>query len=61
MADAAQPHFPELAKRQAVQMCVDGATMSAAARAVGASVTSVSGWLKEDTRLRGNGCAPRNE
>ena len=57
VADAAQPHFPEHVKRQAVQMCIDGASMSAAARVVGASVTSVSGWLKEEGRLRGNGCA----
>ena len=42
-ADAAQPHFPEHAKRQAVQTRVDGASLSAAARMVGASVPAVSG------------------
>ena len=57
VTDAAQPRFPEHAKRQAVQMCVEGESMSEAARAVGASITSVSGWLKEDRRLRENGCA----
>ena len=51
-ADGAQPHFPEHVKRQAVQMRIEGASMSAAARVVGASVTSVSRWLGE-----GGGCA----
>ena len=46
-ADAARPRFPEQTKRQAVQMCVDGASISAAARVVGASVASVSGWIKK--------------
>ena len=51
-ADAAQPRFPEQVKLQAVQMCIEGASISAAARVVGASAASVSGWLKK----RG-GCA----
>ena len=46
-AEARQPQFPEHAKRQAVQMCVEGASVSAAARVVGASVPSVSGWVKK--------------
>ena len=45
-ADAARPRFPEQTKRQAVQMCIEGASISAAARVVGASATSVSGWVK---------------
>ena len=45
--DAAQPRFPEQTKRQAVQMCIEGASISAAARVVGASATSVSGWVKK--------------
>ena len=45
-ADAAQPRFPEQIKRQAVQMRIEGASISAA-RVVGASATSVSGWVKK--------------
>ena len=44
-ADAEQPRFPEQVKRQAVQMCIEGASMSDAARVVGASVATVSRWL----------------
>ena len=40
----------EHAKRQAVQMRVEGASVSAAARVVGASVPSVSGWVKKGGR-----------
>ena len=46
-AEVRQPQFPEHAKRQAVQMRVEGASVSAAARVVGASVPSVSGWVKK--------------
>ena len=46
-ADAAQPRFPEQVKRQAVKMRIEGASISAAARVVGASATSVSGWVKK--------------
>ena len=46
-ADAARPRFPEQTKRQAVQMRIEGASISAAARVVGASATSVSGWVKK--------------
>ena len=42
-ADAAQPRFPEQMNRQAVQMCMEGASISEATRVVGASVPSVSG------------------
>ena len=56
-ADAEQPHFPEHVKRQAVHMCVEGASISAVARVVRASAPSVSGWLKKWTiareRMRG--------
>ena len=45
-ADAERPRFPEQVRHQAVQMCMEGASISAAARVVGASVPSVSGWLK---------------
>lgn len=51
VAAADQPRFQEHAKRRAVQMRMEGASMTAA-RAVGASVTSVSGWLKEEGRIR---------
>ena len=37
---------PEQVKRQAVQMRIEGASISAAVRVVGASVPSVSGWVK---------------
>ena len=46
-ADAARPRFPEQTKRQAVQMRIEGASISAAARVVGASAASVSGWVKK--------------
>ncbi len=42
-AEAELPRFPEQVKRQAVQMCIDDESISAAARVVGASATSVSG------------------
>ena len=45
-ADAAQPRFQEQVKCQAVQMRIEGGSISAAARVVGASVPSVSGWVK---------------
>lgn len=45
--DAEQTHFPKHIKWQAVQMCIGGDSLSAAARVVGASVTSVSRWLGE--------------
>ena len=45
-ADAAQPRFPEQVKRQAVQMRIEGASISAA-RVLGASAASVSGWVKK--------------
>ena len=48
-ADAERTRFPEQAKWQAVQMCIEGASISAAARVVGASATSVSA---SDKRLR---------
>ena len=41
------PRFPEQTKRQAIQMRIEGASISAAARVVGASATSVSGWVKK--------------
>ena len=50
-ADAEQPHFPDPVKRQAVQMCVEGSGISAA-RVVGASVASVSGWVKKGAIAR---------
>ncbi len=56
-ADAERPHFPEHVKRQAVQMLIEGASMSEAARLVGASVASVSAWLKEERQSRGKECA----
>lgn len=56
-AAAEHPRFSEHAKRQAVQMCAEGSSMSAAARIMGASVASVSRWIKEAERLRGNGSA----
>ena len=40
MADAEQPRFPENVKRQAVQMRIEGGSISAAARVVGASVAT---------------------
>ena len=46
-AAAARPRFPEQTKRQAVQMRIEGASISAAARVVGASAASVSGWVKK--------------
>ena len=46
-AEAERPHFPDHAKRQAVRMYVEGASLSEAARVVGASVPAVSGWVKE--------------
>ncbi len=42
--------FPEHAERQAVQMRIEGASISAAARVVGASAASVSGWVKKGGR-----------
>ena len=56
-ADAAQPRFPEQTKRQAVQMRIEGASISAAARIVGASVVTVSRWLGQGGQLRLNECA----
>ena len=53
--------LPEQVKRQAVQMRIEGASISAAARVVGASVTAVSGWLKNEAialeRMRASGRA----
>ena len=46
-AYAAQSRFPEQVKRQAVKMRIEGASISAAARVVGASAASVSGWVKK--------------
>ncbi len=46
-ADAARPRFPGQVKRQAVKMRIEGASISAALRVVGASAASVSGWLKK--------------
>ena len=40
-ADAARPRFPEHAKRQAVQMCIEGASISAAA----VEERDGSGWI----------------
>lgn len=57
VADAEQPRFPDHAKRQAAQMRAEGASISAAARSVGASAATVSRWLKEEERLRGSDCA----
>ena len=54
-ADAEQQRFPEQTKRQAVQMRIEGASISAAARVVGASVASISGWVKRG-RLRLTKC-----
>ena len=56
-ADAAQPRFPEQVKRQAVQMRIEDASVSAAARVGGAGAASVSGWVKKGGKLRLNGCA----
>ena len=42
--------LPEQTKRQAVQMRIEGASISAAARVVGASAASVSGWVKKGGR-----------
>ena len=56
-ADAAQPHFPDHVKRQAVQMRIEGSRISAAARVVGASAASVSRWLGKGGKLCVNGCA----
>ena len=53
-ADAEQHHCPEYAKRQAVQMCVECTSLPATARVVGASISMVSGWIKE-VRLHLNG------
>ena len=47
MADAGRTRFPEQVKRQAVQIRIEGASISAAARVVGASAASVSGWVKK--------------
>ena len=55
-ADAERPRFPEQVKRQAVQMRIVSAIISAAARVVGASILSVNGRVKKG-RLRVNGCA----
>ena len=41
-ADAEQPRSPEQVKRQAVQVRIEGASISAATRVVGASTPSVS-------------------
>ena len=49
-ADAARLRFPEQTKRQAVQMRIEGASISVAARVVGASAASVSGWVKKGGR-----------
>ena len=46
-ADAAQPRFPEQTKRQAVQMRIEGASISATARVVGVAAPSVSGWVEK--------------
>ena len=45
-ASAVQSRFREQVKQQAVQMRIEGGSISAAARVVGASVPSVSGWVK---------------
>ena len=45
-ADAERPRFQEQVKLQAVQMRIEGGSISAA-RVVGASVPSVSGWVKK--------------
>ena len=48
-ADTELPRFPEHIKRQAAQMRIEGASISASARVVGASAASVSGWVKKGT------------
>ena len=54
VADAEHRRFPDHVKRQAVQMRIWGASIFAAARVVGASVTAVSRWLgKGDLRVNG--------
>lgn len=47
-ADAVQTHFPEHAKRQARQARIEGTSISATARIVGAIVTSVRHWLGQE-------------
>ena len=37
----------ERVKEQAVEMCIEGMSLSAAARVVGASVPTVSGWVRK--------------
>ena len=44
--EGAKRRFTAAQKEQAIKMCADGATLTAAARAVGASITTVSKWVK---------------
>ncbi len=55
-AGAKRHHFSERVKEQAVEMCIEGMSLSAAARVVGASVPTVSGWVKKRGFRRGRGC-----
>ena len=44
--EGAKRRFTAARKAQAIKMCADGMTLTAAARAVGASITTVSKWVK---------------
>ena len=44
--EGAKRRFTAAQKAQAIKMCADGMTLTAAARAIGASITTVSKWVK---------------
>ena len=50
-ADATQPRFPEQVKRQAVQMRIEGTSISAAARVVGVKSETIYSWVKKRSKL----------
>ena len=47
--EGAKRRFTAAQKEQAIKMYADGTTLTAAARAVGASITTVSKWVKNSS------------
>ena len=50
--EGAKHRFTDAQKEQAVKMCAEGMSLSATARVMGASVTTVSKWVKKRGRWR---------